>query len=65
GKLSEKIINDAKILSKCWTETMLLHQKDYWPQVAKDLNDLIMLILECEGNKEWKKKWDLIRSKSL
>lgn len=60
--LPQSLIEEARQYTKLKQETMRSHPREYWPQVAKDLEDLMKLIQACDNGGDYKECWNKIRS---
>lgn len=60
--LPVEIVQDARKLARAKQKSMRSHPRNYWPQVANDLDDLIKLVQDCdEEGPSYKKHWKKIR----
>lgn len=59
--LSENLLSDAKRYVELKKLSMKTHKKDYWPQVADDIGNLILLVKECDTGEEFEAAWNRIR----
>lgn len=60
--LKKEMVEKAKELIVLGERIISLHPKDYWPQLMEDIEDILKMIEEVEGGKDWRESWRNIRN---